>query len=301
MSNTCTMTTEHDKIATRLAVILQKLVAKERFTIEELCEEFNVNKRTIQRDINERLAFLPIKKENGYYFAESFAFGDLSFKDIQAFATLSGIKSLYPTLTNEFIVDLLNIKTNQAYLIKSFDHESIANQQKSFENISASILKHQQVICIYKEKQRVLNPYKLVNINGIWYLAADENGTFKTFTFSKMTNLKFLDTSFSENPEFIELLNNNEVKWFSNNNFEVTLQINANVAEYFFRRALLPNQKIIEHNDEYLILSTKISYEDELFSIVKYWLPHIKILNPIELQTKFENILQNYLSNNKIE
>lgn len=292
--------TEHDKIATRLALILQKLVAKERFTLEELCEEFNVNKRTIQRDINERLAFLPIKKENGFYFAESFAFGDLSFKDIQAFATLSGIKSLYPALTNEFIVDLLNIKINQAYLIKSFDHESIANQQKSFENISAWILKHQQIECIYKEKKRILNPYKLVNINGIWYLAADENGTFKTFTFSKITKLRFLDTKFSENPEFIELLNKNEVTWFSNNTLDVTLQINANVSEYFFRRALLPNQKVIEQNDDYLILSTKVSYEDELFSIVKYWLPYIKIIHPIELQTKFGNILQAYLSINKI-
>ncbi len=291
---------DHDKIATRLALILQKLVAKKRFTIEELCEEFNVNKRTIQRDINERLAFLPIKKENGVYFTESFAFGDLSFKDIQAFATLSGIKSLYPALTNEFIVDLLNIKTNQAYLVKSFDYESIASQQKSFGNISTSILKRQQITCIYKEKQRVLNPYKLVNINGIWYLAADENGKLKTFTFSKITKLSFLDTSFSENLEFVELLKRNEITWFSNNTFEVTLQINANVAEYFFRRALLSNQKVIEHNDEYLILSTKVSYEDELFSIVKYWLPHIKILTPVELQAKFENILQDYLSNNKI-
>ncbi|AFL68362.1 helix-turn-helix transcriptional regulator [Sulfurospirillum barnesii] len=273
---------EHDKIATRLALILQKLVSKERFTIEELCEEFNVNKRTIQRDINERLAFLPIKKENGFYFAESFTFGDLSFKDIQAFATLCGIKSLYPALTNEFIVDLLNIKTSQAYLIKSFNHESITNQQKSFEAISAWILKHQQISCTYKNKQRVLNPYKLVNINGIWYLGADEDGTFKTFTFSKMTNLKFLDTQFSENPEFLELLRKNEITWFSNSTFDATLQINANVAEYFFRRALLPNQKIIEQNDEYLILSTKVSYEDELFSIVKYWLPHIKILQPRE-------------------
>lgn len=290
---------EHDKIATRLSLILQKLNSGERFTLEELCQEFNVTKRTIQRDINDRLAFLPIKKENGYYFAESFAFGTLSFKDIQAFATLSGIKSLYPALTNEFIVDLLNIKTNQAYLIKSFNHESISNQQKSFETISAWILKRQQISCTYKNKQRIFNPYKLVNINGIWYLGADEDGTFKTFTFSKMTNLKFLDTQFSEDPEFIELLRKNEVTWFSNSTFDVTLQINAKVAEYFFRRALLPNQKILEHNDEYLILSTKVSYEDELFSIVKYWLPHIKILQPIESQIKFNSILQDYLSSVK--
>lgn len=290
------MKNEHDKIATRLALILQKLVAKEKFTIEELCEEFNVNKRTIQRDLNDRLAFLPIKKENGYYFAESFAFGALNFKDIQAFATLCGIKSLYPALTNEFIVDLLNIKTNQAYLIKSFDHENLTRKHESFENISAWILKHQQIECSYKEKRRVLNPYKLVNINGIWYLAADENGTFKTFTFSKITDLKFLNSKFSENLEFVELLKKNEINWFSSNTFEVTLQINASVSEYFFRRALLPNHKVIEQNDDYLILSTKVSYEEELLSIVKYWIPHIKILTPIELQTKFEGALQDYLA-----
>ena len=109
-----------------------------------------------------------------------------------------------------------------------------------------------------------------------------------------------MDTKFSENPEFIELLKKNEVTWFSNNTLEVTLQINANVAEYFLRRALLPNQKIIEQNDDYLILSTKVSYEDELFSIVKYWIPHIKILNPMNLQIKFENILHDYLSSNKV-
>lgn len=294
------MQNKHDKIATRLALILQKLIASERFTIEELCEEFAVNKRTIQRDINERLSFLPINKENGYYFAEPFTFGNLSFKDIQAFATLCGIKSLYPALTDSFIVDILNAKTNQAYLIKSFDHENLVTKHKSFETLSAWILKHQQIKCTYKDKQRVLNPYKLVNINGIWYLAADENGKLKTFTFSKMTNLKFLDTNFLENPAFVELLKKNEVTWFSNNTLEVTLQINSNVAEYFFRRALLPNQKIIEYNDEYLILSTKVSYEDELFSIVKYWIPHIKILQPLDLQAKFESLLRNYLINNTI-
>ena len=294
------MKIEHDKIATRLALIIQKLNAGERFTLEDLCEEFNVNKRTIQRDLNDRLTLLPIKKENGYYFAEPFAFGSLSFKDIQAFANLSGIKSLYPALTNEFIVDLLNIKTNQAYLIKSFDHESIVNQQKSFENISAWILNHQQIECTYKEKKRILNPYKLVNINGIWYLAAEENGSLKTFTFSKITKLKFLDTKFTKNHEFIELINKNEVNWFSQSTIEVTLQIDAKVSEYFFRRSLLPNQTIIDHNDDYLILSTKVSYENELFSLVKYWLPHIKILNPISLQTKFESILKDYLLNEKV-
>jgi len=289
------MKQNHDKIASRLALILQKLNNGERFTKDELCEEFNVSERTIHRDLTERLSFLPLKCDKGYYDVESFAFGNLSFKDIQAFATLSGIKSLYPSLTNEFIVDILNAKTNQAYLIKSVGYENLTPKQKIFEDISASILQNHQIECSYKEKQRVLNPYKLINTNGIWYLVADEEGILKTFTFSKLSNIKFLDTNFTPNTEVIEIITKNEANWFSQTIIEITLQIDSKIAEYFLRRAILPNQKILEQNDDFLIISTKVSYEDEIMSTVKYWLPYVKILEPAGLQEKFEDILTNYL------
>jgi len=289
------MKQDHDKIASRLAIILQKLNNGERFTKDELCEEFNVSERTIHRDLIERLSFLPIKYEKGYYSVESFAFGNLSFKDIQAFATLSGIKSLYPSLTNEFIVDILNAKTNQAYLIKSAGYENLTPQQKTFENISASILQNHQIECGYKEKQRILNPYKLINTNGIWYLVADEDGILKTFTFSKLSNINFLDISFTPNTEFIEIITKNEANWFSQTIIEITLQIDSKIAEYFLRRAILPNQKILEQNNDFLIISTKVSYEDEIMSTVKYWLPYVRILEPVHLQMKLVNLLKSYL------
>ncbi len=290
------MKKDHDKIASRLALILQKLNDGGKFTKEELCEEFNVSERTIHRDLTERLSFLPLKCDKGYYGVESFALGNLSFKDIQAFATLSGIKSLYPSLTNEFIVDILNAKTNQAYLIKSVGYENLTPKQKIFEDISASILQNHQIECNYKEKKRVLNPYKLINTNGIWYLVADEEGILKTFTFSKLSNIKSLDISFTPNTEFIEIITKNEANWFSQTVIEITLQIDSKIAEYFLRRAILPNQKIVEQNDDFLIISTKVSYEDEIMSTVKYWLPYVKILEPMHLQTKLTNLLQTYLN-----
>ncbi len=65
----------HDKVATRLALILNKFNSGEKFTIEELVEEFNVTKRTIQRDIVEGLSCLPIKRDNNlYYFEEYYLF-----------------------------------------------------------------------------------------------------------------------------------------------------------------------------------------------------------------------------------
>jgi len=62
---------------------------------------------------------------------ESYALGKLSFKDIESFATLSGIKSLYPSLSNEFITDILNTKLNSAYLIKNQGYENISNKREA--------------------------------------------------------------------------------------------------------------------------------------------------------------------------
>ena len=63
-----------------------------------MVEEFNVTKRTIQRDILERLSYLPIKRDNNFYYLEEYYLGKLNFEDIKNFAILSGIKELYPSL-----------------------------------------------------------------------------------------------------------------------------------------------------------------------------------------------------------
>lgn len=52
---------QHDKIAKRLALILQKFNDGERLSVDALADEFQVSSRTLQRDLNERLNFLPLK------------------------------------------------------------------------------------------------------------------------------------------------------------------------------------------------------------------------------------------------
>jgi predicted DNA-binding transcriptional regulator YafY len=290
------MKKSHDTIARRLSSILLKFNSGERFTIEELCEEFNVDKRTIQRDINERFSYFPIKKENGYYFLESYALGKLTFEDIKNFAAISGIKALYPSLTNDFIADILNAKINSVYLVKSPSHEPIASKTGDFQSLSVAILQNIPIRCIYKEKPRLLHPYKLVNQQGIWYLVADENGVLKNFSFTKITDFELLDESrFEPKREFVETIQKNEVTWFSQNVIEVTLEIDGDVSEYFLRRNMFPNQTIISQHEGTLTLKTKISYDEEILRTVQYWLPHIKIIEPTHLQEKLNDLLSGYL------
>ncbi|RLA79440.1 MAG: transcriptional regulator [Epsilonproteobacteria bacterium] len=288
------MNTKHDKIATRLAIILTKLNNGERLSIDSLADEFNVAKRTIQRDLNERFSYLPIKKENSYYFLEEYCLGKLNYGDIKSFASLSGIKNLYPNLDDSFIVDLLNSKINQTYLIKGYEYEDLSSKTKLFELINIAIITNQTINLTYNDKQRALNPYKLINTDGIWYLSADENNQLKTYTVSKISNLTTTSKTFKPNKEFEDIITQNQDTWFSEDATEVTLQIDKKVKEYFIRRELLPHQKIIKQDDN-LILTTTVSYEDEILKIVRYWMPHIKILQPTYLQDKLLKDLKTYI------
>ena len=287
----------HDKIATRLVLILVKLNNGERFTVEELSSEFNVTVRTIQRDLNERLSFIPIIKENNHYFMESYALGKLNFKDIKNFAVISGIKSLYPMLDDGFISDILNIKLNNAYLIKNQGFENISHQQDWFNKISAAIIKSSPIEFTYKEKKRVVNPYKLINNQGVWYLLADENEQLKSFTFSKIKQFSWSNESkvFTPKKEFLDKISQNDTNWFSQELIEVVLEINNTAKEYFFRKDTLPNKQILEQKENHFIVSTKVSYDDEILRVVKYWMPYIKIVSPVYLKKKFNNILEDYL------
>ena len=69
---------DHDQLAWRLASILIKLNQGEKLDISSLAEEFKVHKRTIQRDLQERFAFLPLAKTVKLYALDPAYLGRIS-------------------------------------------------------------------------------------------------------------------------------------------------------------------------------------------------------------------------------
>ena len=189
------MQKEHDKIGVRLGMILTKFNSGDSFTVAELAEEFDVSKKTIQRDLKVRLAYLPIEKKEGCYCLEEYCLGKLSFDDIKNFATFSGLKELYPSLNDAFIIDVLNKKINPSMHIKGYQYEDLSHKLEDFTMIASAIVKKEQIYFTYKEKPRIVSPYRLLNTNGIWYLAGTEEGVLKSFSFSKISNLQSSDIS----------------------------------------------------------------------------------------------------------
>ena len=287
---------DKDKILIRLSSTLGKLNAGESVSVSELAEEYSVSTKTIQRDI-EAFSFLPIRRVNNRYSLEPYALGKLSYDDIKNFAALIGAKHLFPSLSDDFIADILNKKIRSAYFIKPTTHEDLSSKSEEFISITAAILENIPIRFIYKDKSRLLYPYKLVNHHGIWYLVADDEELLKNFSFSKISNIQIMDEErFKPRIDFIETLKNPSANWFSQTMFDVTLKIAPEVSDYFLKRNIFPNQIVLKQTNSYLVIKTKVSYDEEILRIVQYWLPHITIIEPEYLQEKLLQNLHEYIN-----
>ena len=67
------------------------------------------------------------------------------------------------------------------------------------------------------------------------------------------------------------------------------------MADYFKRRQLIPNQIIERELDGGdILVSTTVAQADEVLPIVRYWIPHVLILEPVEFQRQLESGLAGY-------
>lgn len=287
---------DHDKTAFRLSSILIKLNEGEHPSIDELAEEYNVHKRTIQRDINERFSYLPIQKENSRISLDPAYLGKLSSEELRSFAAISGVKSLFPSLGNIFLRRIFDDTVRSAYLVKGHHYENISGKEETFKRIEEAIISHKKMTFWYKSTQRTVEPYRLINQKGIWYLAAVED-KLKSFSVTKMFEPLITGETFAPNPAITEAIEQSDTQWIGTETKEAVFQIDSEAATYFRRRNLIPDQKIEkELEDGGVIVSGRFTDDTQALNIVGYWLPHIKILSPKTLDNEFCNRLKNYIT-----
>ena len=102
--------------------------------------------------------------------------------------------------------------------------------------------------------------------------------------------------AFLVDKNILKEIEKSEINFLSKETKEVHLKIQNSAKEYFLRKKVLSNMKIVDNTDEYFVVSTNVSFDDEILNIVKQWIPYIEILKPIELQEKLEYILKKYLT-----
>lgn len=293
------MSKKHEKLAERLATILIELNQTGQVDIMALAERFSVSVRTLQKDLNERLTFLHWEKAGPrYYSINPNQLGVFTQADITRFARFASVQDLFPKLDREFFQQSLT----ESIKVQGFQYESIQHREREFKQLQQAIDNHQIIKFGYTKPgqqptNRTLEPYVLLNKNGIWYVIGLENGKQKTFCFSQMHFLMLTKQTFAPKLEFLEEIKRSDSISHGNQVDEVIIKVDTKVAHYFTRRALLPNQEIIRHieNGE-LLISCKNIHEMEIIPLVQYWIPHLTIVSPADLQEKLMNKLKDYVS-----
>ena len=186
---------EHDTLAKRLGLILTRLNTGERLTLADLSMEFNVTQRTLQRDFNERLNYLPIERDGSTYFIDVKYLGRQGKQDIKPILTMLGLSSIFPSFD---ALSFTRLNDNQVapFLFRELKIEDVSSYEETFKLLTSAI---------------------------------------------------------------------------QNNHFR-----NTNI---------LPEQKLLKIlDDDSLLVTSTITNQKQIIPILKYWLPDIEILSPVELK-----------------
>lgn len=301
MSMTMSKKNKHEQLANRLATILTKLNRGDCLNINQLAEEFCISPRTVRRDITERLVDLDWKDTGpDYYSLEKKALGRLYKEDIERFAHFASIQNFFPKDHRDFFMD----KLVQSIHIKGHNYEDLSHKSHEFNMIQSAIEKCQYINFSYLKnnseaaKNYKIAPYILLNRNGIWYLVGLDNGQTKTFCFSQIEKLGVLTETFTVDQAILESIKNTDSIYYGNQLAEVLVHVDAEKAIYFKRRDLLPNQSIVEEkaNGDLVVKSERVN-QQEILSLMRYWIPNVRILAPEGLQEELNDSLREYLNN----
>ncbi|WP_313571435.1 helix-turn-helix transcriptional regulator [Pantoea piersonii] len=290
---------KHERLANRIVNILLELFEKGSVSRHELARRFKVSERTVYRDLNRLGGFITCSSSGVYRIALNKDENN-SLPSLTTFIERTGLSKLLPLQDNRSMVDVLRAIEYKRIDILSLPAESLAtdHHKTQFARLELAIRDNRVCQIQYKNKYRAVRPYRLMNVKGIWYLAATDNVlAIKAYQISNIQWVDIKKETFTPDNDIQDYLDNEDDIWFSLNKVEVVVEVLPEVAGYFERRNIFPQQKILQKsNMGKLIISTKIAHNIQLFSILRFWLPNIKIISPPELSEKFKSELASFIA-----
>ncbi|RLA74150.1 MAG: transcriptional regulator [Epsilonproteobacteria bacterium] len=294
---------DYDKTLTRLLVIISRLNDGESLSVKELADEFAVSTRTVQRDFNERLVSLfPIYQDrkvwrmmDGHKIEKTRDNEDTIVLQILEKMT-SSIGGRF-ALRSKAMLDKLKNDDNPPIYAK-LNLEDIGDHIDDIALLSQAIKVRQTIVCVYGDKtDRAIDPLKIVNYEGFWYLVAKKEQKIHKYYLKDISNIRPTKHSFEVSKSIDELLENSISIWFNQDKtpYKVSLKAHKYIAKYFYRRPL-PTQQIIKTNEDgSLEFEVSITSDMEISPIVKYWIPYLKVVRPKSIADSIDEDIQEYL------
>lgn len=297
----------YDKALFRYTQIIAKLYGGAKLSNIELSEEFQVSTRTIQRDFAKLVLLFPIFRDKKLWqLREDFEFKEnLSIEDDITLKLLSQASKSFDTTFSKRADKLLSrIDDNiNSPIYTKIEMEDISHKLTEFSQIEKAINSNHKIEITYNlddySYETIINPYKIVNFEGFWYLIAKRKGNLRRYYLQNIFNVGILEDRFRKSKNIEDLISNAINIWFDEtDSFEVELLIDVSISKYFMRKPISKTQRLKEFDEDgNMIVTLDVTHEKEIIPIVKYWLPHIKVLKPVGLNKKIQDDVKKFLDN----
>ncbi|WP_193216234.1 helix-turn-helix transcriptional regulator [Buttiauxella massiliensis] len=287
------------KDATRLLGIMMMLFRNNAVTRSQLVDEFAVHERTIYRYLAALRDMELIQLQEGETYVRTPA-ADLIKQSglLRSFADFADVSKFLPVGRADFWQKLpARIDEKHIVVTTSTSEADVqVDLQHHFALLEKAIQERRYCQFSYKNTLRKIEPYSLFYFDGVWYLAAAKQQQIKMFRLSGIKWAELMDKTFTPDPVISAILHQQKTPWCSPERTTVMVNVASEVADYFRHQEQLPDQEIIESRaDGSLLLTTQISHQKQLFPVIRFWLPHLRIVEPVEWQQQLEEELKTVL------
>ena len=276
----------------------------------QMASDYEVSAKTIQRDLDYMRYQLdaPIDysaKHRGYYYTEpNYQLPAISVKESDLFAIYLAEKlltqyegtPLYDSLRSVFrkIEESLPAKTtvdlgHDHARFTVFPPSNTLIRPGIWEKVAEAIRLSRRIRVVYRTPGnepavRDLDPYHGVRFEGDWYVVAHchRRNDIRTFSLARMESVELLPTDFRipATFDFTRLSGSHFGVHWSDNEYQVKIRFDREVAGYIRERRWHPTQQIDENPDGSVVLSLTVNHLLELKRWVLSWGEMAKVLAP---------------------
>lgn len=190
----------YDRLASRLAILVSRLFMGETFSVRQLAQEFGVSERTVQRDLRERLRYLDIEYIDGHVSLRDARGPFRTNSDILRFARITSVAHYFPALDPKLLSVLLDSGQDSPCIIWNAPPRQAPALFGGFQVIVQAIIRNRRVHFLHQgHQQSAVAPYRLICLDGEWYLVAVSKDRIQVFTLSAITDVVMTVSSFARN------------------------------------------------------------------------------------------------------
>lgn len=208
--------------------------------------------------------------------------------------------------TDKKILESKIKETNALYEFKTKPLETKRSDRVILTSCERAI-KFQKCITIeYNGNKFEVKPYRILFFNENFYLGCEiehESLEFAMYRVSKIKSIEDTTKTFHKNYEIDDFIKDMQTPFstyrrdYKKHLIDVKLEVSKEKAFFFKLKSYLKSQKILEEKEDgSLIVGYKVTQEYEMEELVKRWIPHVKVIEPVSLRDKITDELKEYLS-----